>query len=70
MDTDKYIAEAHRQLSDKRYYQSLDHDPTLENAEKVTELLQEIAALGHIDLNTLQYLIPENSKPGRFYLLP
>jgi hypothetical protein len=70
MDTDKYIAEAHRQLSDKRFYQSLDHDPTLENAEKVTELLQEIAALGHIDLKTLQYLIPENSKPGRFYLLP
>jgi hypothetical protein len=56
MDTDKYISEAHKHLSDKRFYQSLKHDPTLEHAEKVTELLQEIAALGHIDLNTFHTL--------------
>ena len=69
-DTEDYIAEAERQLSDNRFYQKLDHDPTKEHEEAVCKTLYAMHDAGYIDEKTLQYLLPDNSKPGRFYLLP
>jgi hypothetical protein len=70
MDTEKYIDEANRQLSDKRFYKQLDSDPTGHHSEQVTELLHEMADQGHIDGKTMEYLLPEVPKAGRLYLLP
>ncbi|XP_063448501.1 uncharacterized protein LOC134728033 [Mytilus trossulus] len=66
MDKANYIAEAVRQLSDERFYQKLDYDPT----SKIITALQTIYNDGHIDEDTIGYLEPENAKPGRLYLLP
>ncbi|XP_071150518.1 uncharacterized protein [Mytilus edulis] len=70
MDKTAYIQEAERQLSDARFYQKLDSDPTTSFSRDITNSLVEMHADGFIDDKTLEYLKPENPKPGRFYLLP
>jgi uncharacterized metal-binding protein len=42
MYRDKYLAEAHRQLSDERFYKKLQSDPTNEFSTKITETLQKM----------------------------
>jgi predicted GIY-YIG superfamily endonuclease len=70
MNREDYISEASRQLSDARFYQKLDHDPTLEYAKIITNVIDEAYQSGHIDQQTKNYLSPENPRAGRFYLLP
>ena len=70
LDSEDYIAEAQRQLSDERFYRKLDHDPTKEHEEAVCKTLYKMHDGGFIDDKTLEYLLPDHSKPGRFYLLP
>jgi hypothetical protein len=59
-----------RQLSDCRFYDKIDSDPTLDFTQKITRALEAMHARGHIDDKTMEYLTPEDPKPGRFYLLP
>ena len=70
MDRDHYISEAERQLSDTRFYQQLDSDPTLEYQSRVTETLSDMLASGDISQDNFDYLSVQNPKAGRFYLLP
>ena len=70
MDKDKYIAEAERQLSDARFYKKVEADPTENHAEMIRNTLGEMYQKDVIDEDTFKYLLPENPKPGRFYLLP
>ena len=70
MDKTTYIQEAERQLSDCRFYEKLDSDPTLDFTQKIMRALDDMHARGHIDNKTMEYLTPEDPKPGRFYLLP
>ena len=69
-DKDDYIAEAERQLADQRFYRKLDYDPTAEHEKAVAKTLYKIHEAGYIDDKALEYLLPDRSKPGRFYLLP
>jgi hypothetical protein len=69
MDTTTYIQEAERQLSDCRFYEKLDSDPTLDFTQKIIRALEAMHARGHLDNKTMEYLTPEDPKPGRFYLL-
>ena len=69
MDKTTYLQEAERQLSDCRFYEKLDSDPTLEFTQKITRALEAMHARGHIDDKTIEYLTPEDDKPCRFYLL-
>ncbi|XP_071145419.1 uncharacterized protein [Mytilus edulis] len=69
MDKANYIAEAVRQLSDERFYKKLDYDPTSEFSSKIITALQTMYYECHIDEDTIGYLKPENSKPGRLYFL-
>jgi hypothetical protein len=69
INREDYISEASRQLSDARFYQKLDHDPTLEYAKIITNVIDEAYQSGHIDQQTKNYLSPENPRAGRFYLL-
>jgi hypothetical protein len=64
-----YLQEAERQLSDCRFYDKLDSDPTLHVAQKITRALEAMHARDHTDDKTMEYLTPEDSKPGRLYLL-
>jgi tRNA/tmRNA/rRNA uracil-C5-methylase (TrmA/RlmC/RlmD family) len=70
MDKTTYLQEAERQLSDCRFYEKFDSDPTLDFTQKITRALEAMHACGHIDDKTMEYLTPEDPKPGRFYLLP
>ncbi|XP_071144979.1 uncharacterized protein [Mytilus edulis] len=70
MDKSNYVQEAIRQLDDDRFYKKLNSDPTLQFSEEITECLKEMCDNNIIDIDTFKYLKPENSKPGRFYLLP
>ena len=70
MDKSAYIQEAERQLSDDRFYNKSDKDPTKQFSDEITNELNNMYDYGYIDEKTLKYLIPDSPKPGRFYLLP
>ena len=70
MDKTDYIKEAERQLADDRFYQKLNSDPTEKFTKLITKQLKTMNKQGFIDNDTLEYLIPEKPRAGRFYLLP
>ena len=70
MDRDHYVSEAERQLNDSTYYELLHHDPTDELAKKVSEAVEEMFDDGYITEKNMRYLIVDQPKAGRFYLLP
>ena len=70
MDRDHYVSEAERQLNDSTYYELVDHDPTIEVAKKVSEAVEEMFDDGYITEKIMRYLIVDQPKAGRFYLLP
>ena len=71
MDKTAYLQEAERQLSDSRFYEKLDSHPTLDCTQKIKRALQVMHVHGHINDQIMQYLIPDDPKPGRrFHLLP
>ena len=70
MSKEAYLAEAHRQLSDTRYYRRLDSDITPLHSELVTELLQEMLDRDHMNKDTFKYLKPTDSRTACFYHLP
>jgi hypothetical protein len=59
-----------RQLSDDRFNNKLDKDPTKQFSDDITNELNNMYDNGDIDDKTLEYLIPDSPKPCRFYLLP
>ena len=70
MDKKTYLQDTERQLSDCRFYEKLDSDPTLDFMQKIKRALEATHVRGHIDDKTMEYLTPEDPKPSRFYLLP
>ena len=70
LDKEKYIAEAHRQLSDERFYTKLDSDPTEEFSATITKTLEEMHKKNEIGDNVYETLNPIDCRPGQFYLLP
>lgn len=70
MSKEMYMTEAHRELSDHRYYRKLSEDPTEVHASRVEELLEEMLDDKAIDKNTKEYLTPGNPKAARFYHQP
>ena len=70
MDKSSYIREVERQLSDDRFYNKLDKEPTKQFSDEITNELTNMYDNGDIDDKTLEYLIPNSPKPGRCYLLP
>jgi hypothetical protein len=65
MDKTTYLQEAEKQLSDCRFYEKLDSDPTLDFTQKITRALEAIHARGHIDDKTMEYL--HSNKGGIFW---
>ena len=70
MDREHYISEAERQLNDSNFYTSLDHDPTLEYAKQVSDVVGEMLTEGLISEKNFNYVLVDQPKAGRFYLLP
>lgn len=71
MDTENYIFEAHRQLSDKNYYKKLTKPIFPDNKIKIQNILTFMYRDGFISEKQLQYLSgPADPRPRRFYILP
>ena len=70
MDREHYISEAERQLNDSNFYTPLEHDPTLEYAKQVSDVVGEMLTEGLISEKNFNYLLVDQPKAGRFYLLP
>ena len=70
MDREHYISEAERQLNDSNFFTQLDHDPTLEYAKQVSDVVGEMLTEGLISEKNFNYLLVDQPKAGRFYLLP
>ncbi|XP_062611639.1 uncharacterized protein LOC134273453 [Saccostrea cucullata] len=65
-----YMAEAQRQLSDKRFYKKLDSDPTKEFSTAITKTLDDMCEKNEIGINVYETLNSIDCRPGQFYLLP
>ena len=70
MDKVDYLEEANRQMTDERFYKTLDTDHTEEFSTKITQELKIMKENSHIDKNTFHFLKPNKTKAGRFYQLP
>ncbi|XP_072050367.1 uncharacterized protein [Amphiura filiformis] len=64
MNKSDYIDKALEHLSDTNFYNKLDHDPTSEISEKVTDTIHSLSENGCIDDDTYEYLIPEHPTAG------
>ncbi|CAH2285912.1 Hypothetical predicted protein [Pelobates cultripes] len=65
MNTQDYIKEGDKQLSDDKYYKKLNEDPTKEYILQLRELIKSFSE--HLEL---QSLIPTSPYMGTFYMLP
>ena len=69
MDKDHYISEAERQLGDSTYYRLLDHDTHPSSSKKCLKRSMKCTTK-HIREMNRNYLLVDQPKAGRFYLLP
>ena len=70
MDTQFYINECNRQLSDKTFYIKQDKDTTNKVTRKVTNYLRLMKNDNHINEETFTYLSPKQPTCSSFYILP
>ena len=70
MNATDYLREGYRQLMDNKCYTKINHDPTTEVSEIITQKLIQMKVKGLITEKYLEFLKPQNCKHGQFYLLP
>ena len=70
MNTNDYISEAFRELSDTNFYQTLDTDLTSKISLEISQTLLTMRNNKEIDKKCLAHLLPSNPRPGQFYLPP
>ena len=64
-----YNAEAHRQLSDGRFYERLDHDPVKEYQQVIKSAVKQMIQAKELRASA-KNLILQTPRTLRFYLLP
>ena len=69
-DREDYIMEAENQLGDPAVYLPLGNDPSNTLHNVIDQAMGRIRQRGDVDDKTLEYLMVNNPKLGRFYLLP
>ena len=69
-DVTKYIQEAERQLSDKKFYKLLPNNPTSEHAALVNNAIDNLKLRGALDEKMANKLKTNNPKTPKLYLLP
>ena len=70
LNTNDYIGECNRQLSDTKFYKPLSKDPTSTHQKAIIQALDEASNKGHIDGDLANLLIQKHPKASRFYTLP
>jgi hypothetical protein len=71
-NTEDYIREANRQLTDTVHYKTVSNDPTPKITTSSNKLVKELPSNGHIDENTSKWaqLDPSDVRTHIFYHLP
>lgn len=70
MDTDDYIREAERQLTQENFYTRLDHDPTAAHNEEINDYIAHLQSTNQLTKNTAAKLRTQEARAPYFYLLP
>ena len=70
MDTDSYIKEANRQLSDKASYKQLTQDPTLQHNRMVNQTIERFKNEKLLPQKVVDRLKVTNPKTPKFYISP
>lgn len=70
MNTNDYIDEANRQLSQSAFYKKIKNDPTKKHSDEISKALRSMFNNGELDEDNFSGLLPENPRAGLFYLLP
>ena len=70
MDTDSYIKEANRQLSDKASYKQLTQDPTLQHNRMVNQAIERFKNEKLLPHKIADGLKITNQKTPKFYISP
>lgn len=70
LNKNDYLKEGQRQLTDKTFYRKLAADPTIQFEAEIIDALKSLLDDGKITHAMYKLMVPHNSKPGRFYLLP
>ena len=70
MSVGKYINKANRQLSDKRYYKTLQEDPTLQHSNLVNDTIDKFKKENLISEKLAGGLKSVNPKPPKFQISP
>ena len=70
INTNDYLREGYRLLSDKKFYTKLHHDPTTQIHDRIRKTLTEKRDEKLISDKNLEYLSPDSYSEGKFYLLP
>ena len=65
-DWEDYVKEAESQLGDAAVYSKLDNDPSDHLHSVVNQAVGKVRERGDIDDKTLEYLMVNNPKLGRF----
>lgn len=69
-DREEYLAEAKKQLDDKDVYQELRGDVEVQLEKVIKKIIRKLRNRDDISHGTLDYFNVNNSKVGRFYLIP
>ena len=70
LNTDDYIKEAMRQLSNEEYYKRVEKDFTLPHELVINQCINELINSGDLPMDTGQLLRPTDSRSPIFYMLP
>lgn len=70
MDRQNYLHECYRQLNNQHFYNKVTDDPTDDINKRVRFLAPRLLADDVINKETYNYLLPQNKKAARFYILP
>ena len=70
MNREDYLKEGYRQLTDRKFYHILDHDPTETYRSEIANTLEDMFQNGEIDKSTQTYLSDVTCRTSEFYMLP
>ena len=67
---EQYLAEGFRQLSDDKFYQKLEVDPTEQHRQEIETFLLSMLTKEEIDVSVYNYLTNKECRTSIFYMLP
>ena len=70
MNTEDYVVETNRQLSNQENYETLDKDPTITYNKYINPLIGQAWRMEIINQTTRENLQTKNPRISSFYLLP